>query len=200
MSGSLSTVSAFVSAVRAGAKIASTSLLAPSSSSSKRGPQGDVLWRRGSQPCKTTAALSEILFPVRVPENGTSTGGVRSSILQFTESTDKLLGGLGLSVPDDKTFAGVLSLRDLGVLFSNSFVASADVHLHQRHNGIHVFEKPHLRQTNKGRFGQRQRVGRESEGDIVAEWSTYHDDLTCRSSGWPVRGLRGMGGQVVHED
>ncbi|KAI6122240.1 hypothetical protein EDD16DRAFT_797847 [Pisolithus croceorrhizus] len=163
MSGSLSTVSAFVSAVRAGAKIASTSLLAPSSSSSKRGPQGDVLWRRGSQPCKTTAALSEILFPVRVPENGTSTGGVRSSILQFTESTDKLLGGLGLSVPDDKTFAGVLSLRDL-------------------HNGIHVFEKPHLRQTNKGRFGQRQRVGRESEG------------------GWPVRGLRGMGGQVVHED
>ncbi|KAI6165777.1 hypothetical protein EDD17DRAFT_184482 [Pisolithus thermaeus] len=163
MSGSLSTVSAFVSAVRAGTKIASTSLLAPSSSSSKRGAQGDGSWRRGSQLCETTAALSEILSPVCM-ENGTSTGGVRSSILQLIESTDKLLGGLGLSVPDDKIFAGVLSRRDLGVLSSNSFVASADVHLHQRHNGIHVFEKPHLRQTNKGRFGQRQRVGRESEG------------------------------------
>lgn len=153
MSGSLSsTASVFVSAVRAGAKIASTSLLASSSSSSKRSRQGDVLWRRGSQLGDTTAALPRIFFPVRV-KNGTSTGGVGSSILQLTESTDELLAGLGLSVPDDRIFVGVLSRRDLGVLFSNSFVASADVHLHQRHNGIHVFEKPHPRQTNKGRFG-----------------------------------------------
>lgn len=119
--------------------------------------------RRGSLPCKTAAVLSEIIFLFCV-ENGTSAGGVKSSMLQLTESTDKLLGGLGLCVPDDRIFAGVLSRRDLGVFFSNSFVASADVHLHQRHNGIHVFEKPHLRQSNKGRFGQRQRVGRESEG------------------------------------
>lgn len=152
MSGSLSTASVFVCAARAGAKIASTSLLASSSSTSKRGRQGDVFWRRGSQLCSTAAALSRIFFPFRV-KNGTSTGGVGSSMLQLAESTDALLAGLGLSVPDDKIFAGVLSRRDLGVLFSNSFVASADVHLHQRHNGIHVFEKPHPRQTNKGRFG-----------------------------------------------
>lgn len=36
--------------------------------------------------------------------------------------------------------------------------------------------------------------------DIVAEWSMYHNDLCCRSSSWLVRGLRGTGGQVVHED
>lgn len=37
-------------------------------------------------------------------------------------------------------------------------------------------------------------------GDIVAGSSTYHDELSYRPSGWPVRGRQGMGGQVVHED
>jgi hypothetical protein len=39
-----------------------------------------------------------------------------------------------------------------GVAATKAAAASGDVHEHQRHKGINIFEKPHCRQMNRGRW------------------------------------------------
>jgi len=71
---------------------------------------------------------------------------------------------------------GAVILRGLGRFSSNFLCAAAELHVHQRHIGMSVLEKPHCAQTKRGLFGQRCNEGSESDAGRCWRASAIHDE------------------------